>query len=54
MVYAGASGLVLPSTSGSEKEKIWEALENLNAGGGTAGEQGIELAYKTALKSFKK
>jgi Ca-activated chloride channel family protein len=54
VVYAGASGLVLPSTSGSEKEKIWAALENLNAGGGTAGGEGIELAYKTAMKSFKK
>jgi Ca-activated chloride channel family protein len=52
VVYAGAAGLVLPSTSGAEKEKIIAALENLSAGGSTAGGAGIELAYKTAQENF--
>jgi Ca-activated chloride channel family protein len=47
-VYAGAAGLVLPSTSGAEKEKILDALEALEAGGSTAGGAGIVLAYKVA------
>jgi Ca-activated chloride channel family protein len=54
VVYAGAAGLVLSSTSGAEKEKIIAALENLNAGGSTAGGAGIELAYKTAQENFVK
>lgn len=51
-VYAGAAGLVLPSTSGAEKEKIISALDNLNAGGSTAGGAGITLAYKIAKENF--
>lgn len=54
VVYAGAAGLVLPSTNGDEKEKIFDALDNLNAGGSTAGGAGIELAYKTAQENFVK
>jgi len=54
VVYAGAAGLVLPPTSGSEKQTIINALENLNAGGSTAGGAGIELAYKTAMENFIK
>ncbi len=54
VVYAGAAGMVLEPTSGSEKEKIYEALENLNAGGSTAGGAGIELAYKIAQENFIK
>ncbi len=54
VVYAGAAGLVLPSTSGTEKTKIIAALDNLNAGGSTAGGAGIELAYKTAQENFIK
>lgn len=54
VVYAGAAGVVLPSTSGSEKEKISEALEQLQAGGSTAGGEGILLAYKTAKEHFIK
>ncbi|MCB0491756.1 MAG: von Willebrand factor type A domain-containing protein [Cyclobacteriaceae bacterium] len=53
VVYAGAAGLVLPSTSGACKEQIIEALDNLQAGGSTAGGAGIELAYKVAKKNFK-
>lgn len=54
VVYAGAAGLVLPPTSGSEKQTIIDALENLYAGGSTAGGAGIELAYKTAAENFIK
>lgn len=54
VVYAGAAGMVLPSTSGKEKTKIKEALENLQAGGSTAGGEGIKLAYKIALENFIK
>jgi Ca-activated chloride channel family protein len=52
VVYAGAAGLVLPPTSGKEKSKIKDALENLSAGGSTAGGEGIKLAYQTALQHF--
>ncbi len=53
VVYAGAAGLVLPSTPGSEKEKIMTALDQLAAGGSTAGGAGIKLAYEVALDNFK-
>ena len=53
VVYAGAAGIVLEPTRGDEKEKIIKALDNLNAGGSTAGGQGIELAYALAEKNFK-
>jgi len=52
VVYAGAAGCVLPSTSGVEKDKILEALSNLQAGGSTAGGAGINLAYKIAKDNF--
>lgn len=52
VVYAGAAGLVLPSTKGSDKEKIRNAINRLNAGGSTAGGAGIKLAYNTAEKHF--
>ncbi len=52
VVYAGASGLVLPSTSSDQKEKILAALENLEAGGSTNGGSGIRLAYQTAVSHF--
>ncbi|WP_395047643.1 von Willebrand factor type A domain-containing protein [Flavobacterium sp.] len=54
VVYAGAAGLVLPPTSGNEKQTIIDALEKLNAGGSTAGGAGIQLAYKTAEENFIK
>lgn len=54
VVYAGAAGVVLDPTSGSDKLKIMNALNKLEAGGSTAGGQGIELAYKLAEKHFKK
>ena len=54
VVYSGASGLALPSTTGDRKEQILAALENLQAGGSTNGAQGIELAYQTAAEHFIK
>jgi len=54
IVYAGAAGMVLPPTSGDEKQTIIDALEKLSAGGSTAGGAGIELAYKTAQENFIK
>ncbi|MBU1373888.1 MAG: von Willebrand factor type A domain-containing protein [Bacteroidetes bacterium] len=54
VVYAGAAGLVLPSTSGNQKIKIKDALNKLEAGGSTAGGAGIKLAYETAKKNFIK
>jgi len=52
VVYASAEGLALPSTSGAEREKIMAALDQLQAGGSTAGGAGIELAYRVALENF--
>ena len=52
VAYAGAAGLVLPSTRGDDKARIMEALERLEAGGSTAGGAGIELAYRTARNYF--
>ncbi len=52
VVYAGAAGVVLPSTSGDHKDRIYDALEKLQAGGSTAGGEGILLAYKTAKENF--
>ena len=52
VVYAGAAGLVLPSTSVSEKPTIEAALARLSAGGATAGGEGIELAYQIAREQF--
>jgi Ca-activated chloride channel family protein len=54
VVYAGAAGLVLPSTPGSEKIKIKQAIQSLEAGGSTAGGAGIKLAYATAKQHFNK
>jgi Ca-activated chloride channel homolog len=48
VVYAGAAGVVLDATPGSNKKKITDAIDNLNAGGSTAGGEGIKLAYKIA------
>lgn len=54
VVYAGAAGVVLKPTHGDNKEKIKKALNKLQAGGSTAGGEGIELAYKIAKKHFIK
>lgn len=52
VAYAGAAGVVLPPTSGSNKTAIREAIEQLQAGGSTAGGEGIQLAYKLAKEHF--
>ncbi|WP_294243272.1 VWA domain-containing protein [uncultured Chryseobacterium sp.] len=54
VVYAGSAGVVLPPTSVAERRKITDALDQLSAGGSTAGGAGIELAYKLARESFIK
>jgi Ca-activated chloride channel homolog len=51
-VYAGASGLVLPSTSCTDKSTILNALRRLRSGGSTNGGAGIQLAYQTAVANF--
>lgn len=52
VVYAGSAGVVLEPTSGDEKDEIMDAFDDLNAGGSTAGGEGIELAYKLAKENF--
>jgi Ca-activated chloride channel family protein len=52
VVYAGSSGLVLPSTTADQKPTIRAALENLYAGGSTNGGEGIELAYRIAVENY--
>lgn len=54
VAYAGNAGLVLEPTFGSEKDKITKGIENLQAGGSTAGGEGIQLAYKIAKAQFIK
>jgi Ca-activated chloride channel family protein len=54
VVYAGASGLVLPPTSCMKKTEILEAIERLRAGGSTNGGAGIQLAYDIATQNFIK
>ena len=54
VVYSGSAGEKLPSTSGSDKQKIREAIDELTAGGSTAGGAGIKLAYKMAKQNFVK
>ena len=54
VVYAGAAGMVLPSTPGDQKRKLLGALDRLAAGGSTNGGAGIELAYDTAVDHFIK
>ncbi len=52
VVYAGNVGLVLAPTNGDEKIKIKDAIDALDAGGSTAGGEGIKLAYQVAKKNF--
>jgi len=52
VVYAGAAGIVLESTPGNMKKTIMAALDNLEAGGSTAGGAGLKLAYSEAQKNF--
>lgn len=52
VVYAGASGVVLPPTPGNRKADILNALQQLQAGGSTNGAAGIQLAYQLAQQNF--
>jgi Ca-activated chloride channel family protein len=52
VVYAGAAGVVLPSTPGDRRAAVLRALSALQAGGSTNGAEGIELAYQVARSSF--
>jgi Ca-activated chloride channel family protein len=54
VVYAGAAGVVLPPTAGNKKEIIKNAIDNLSAGGSTAGGEGIKLAYAIAAQNLMK
>jgi Ca-activated chloride channel family protein len=54
VVYAGSAGVVLPSVGGEEKTRIKDAIDQLEAGGSTAGGAGIQLAYKVAKENFIK
>ena len=54
VTYAGAAGLVLPPTLGNQREKILAAIDNLSAGGSTAGGAGLRLAYRVARENFNK
>ena len=52
VVYASATGLVLPATPGARRARIHQAIEELEAGGSTAGADGIQLAYEVARRNF--
>jgi Uncharacterized protein containing a von Willebrand factor type A (vWA) domain len=54
VVYGGVTGIMLNTTSGAEKEKIFAAIDELTPGGSTPGESGINLAYTIAKKHFIK
>ncbi|MBE9585724.1 von Willebrand factor type A domain-containing protein [Mucilaginibacter sp. JRF] len=54
VVYAGAAGIVLQPTAGDKKATINNAIDNLEAGGSTAGGEGIKLAYKVAHENLMK
>jgi len=52
VTYAGSAGVLLNSTSGSEKNKIKEAINKLNASGSTAGYEGLSTAYSIAKENY--
>jgi Ca-activated chloride channel family protein len=54
VAYAGSAGLVLPSTPATQKKRIIDALDSLQAGGSTAGGAGIQLAYEVAKQNLTK
>jgi Ca-activated chloride channel family protein len=54
VVYAGASGVALPATTGNDRARVLEALGRLEAGGSTNGGDGIRLAYSLARQHFTK
>ena len=54
VAYAGAAGLVLPATPGSQAQTINDAIDRLQAGGSTAGGAGLRLAYAVAAQNFQR
>jgi Ca-activated chloride channel family protein len=54
VVYGSVVGVMLQPTSGENKKKIYEAIEELSPGGSTPGEAGILQAYKLAQRQFIK
>ncbi len=54
VTYASGEKLALPSTSGDKKREILQVVDSLRAGGATAGEQALQMAYREAEKSFIK
>ena len=54
VAYAGSAGVVLEPTKGSERLKIVSAIEAFQAGGSTAGAEGIRQAYALAETAFQK
>ena len=54
VVYAGSVSTALPPTPGDQKQKILNVINNLTANGSTAGQAGIELAFKLAREHFIK
>lgn len=54
VVYAGAAGVVLPPTKGSQAQVILDAIDRLEAGGSTHGSAGIRLAYELARDTYRK
>lgn len=54
VVYGGIVGVFLPTTCGSEKDKILKTIDSLQPGGSTPGESGIKLAYSVARNHFIK
>jgi Ca-activated chloride channel family protein len=52
VVYASATGLALPATSGAERQRIHQAIEELSAGGSTNGGAGLQLAYRVTRQNF--
>ncbi len=54
VVYAGRAGVALEPTSGGDKAKIIAVIDSLEAGGSTAGGEGIKLAYRIARENYRK
>jgi Ca-activated chloride channel family protein len=54
VTYGGSVAVALPPTSGKEKKKILDAIEDLEPGGSTPGEAGIRAAYRVAKSQFIK
>ncbi len=50
VTYAGSAGLALPPTAAAERETILAALDRMEAGGATAGQEGLEQAYAVAAR----